>query len=199
MTLHVVSATANRGKLAEIRLVLGDAVVVDDRPADVADVVEDSGSYLGNARLKARAIVAATGRAALADDSGLDVEALPGELGVESAYYAGPEGDPARNRAKLLAALDGVPPEQRRARFRSLALVVWPDGNETMAEGACDGVIVDAERGDAGFAYDSLFVPDAGDGRTFAEMTTAEKHAMSHRRQAFERLLAALREQGRLS
>lgn len=199
MTLRLVSATANPGKLAEIRLVLGSAVVVEDRPAEIPDVVEDAGSYLGNARLKARAIAAATGRPGLADDSGLDVDALPGELGAETAYYAGPDGDSARNRAKLLAALAGLPPAQRRARFRSLALIVWPDGSETMAEGACDGVIIDTERGAAGFGYDPVFVPDGGDGRTFAEMTIDEKHALSHRRQAFERLLDVLGAEGRLT
>lgn len=188
----LVSATANRSKLAEIRRVLGDAVVVEERPADVGDVVEDAGTFVGNARLKAQAILHATGRPALADDSGLEVDALDGEPGVDAAYYAGPEATAADNRRKLLAALDGVAPEQRTARMRSLALIAWPDGSETVTEGTCEGRILETERGDGGFGYDSLFVPDAGDGRTFAEMSLDEKHALSHRRQAFERLLESL-------
>jgi XTP/dITP diphosphohydrolase len=104
---------------------------------------------------------------------------------VWSARYAGEGATYAGNVAKLLRELDGVPPAQRTARFRTVALARWPDGREVIAEGVVEGVIVDAPRGDAGFGYDPVFVPTDGDGRTFAEMTSTEKHDISHRGRAF--------------
>jgi XTP/dITP diphosphohydrolase len=109
---------------------------------------------------------------------------------VHTARYAGDDASYADNRAKLLDALTGN--ADRRARFRTVAMVVWPDGRELAVEGVCDGTIAVAERGDRGFGYDSVFVPADGDGRTFAEMGADEKHAMSHRGRAFRALLAAL-------
>lgn len=188
--LTVVCATANPGKVAEIAAILDGVVELLPRPAGVPDIVEDAGSVVGNARLKARAIAAAAGLPALADDTGLEVAALDGRPGVETATYAGEQATDEENRSKLLADLDGS--ADRRARFRTIALVAWPDGREVWAEGTCDGEIAVEQRGGRGFGYDSIFVPVAGDGRTFAEMSAAEKHALSHRGAAFTNLLGQL-------
>ena len=190
---QLVSATANPHKLAEIAGILDGLVELLPRPAHVADVVEDAGTLEGNARLKAAAICAATGLPAVSDDTGLFVDALGGEPGVETAYYAGPNATYAENRAKLLQVLAGV--ADRRASFRTIVMVVWPNGRELCVEGVCAGTIATEERGDRGFGFDPLFVPDDGDGRTFSLMTDAEKNAISHRGRAFVALVQALREQ----
>ena len=187
---RLVCASANPDKVAEIAEILRDVAELLPRPPDVPDVVEDADSLAGNARLKAAAIAAATGEPAVADDTGLEVAALGGLPGVRTGRYAGEDATYADNRAKLLAALDGA--TDRAARFRTVAMVVWPDGREVAAEGVCDGVISTAERGDRGFGYDSVFVPHDGGGRTFAEMTEDEKHALSHRGRAFRALLGEL-------
>jgi ribonuclease PH len=161
------------------------------RPADVPDVVEDAGTLAGNARLKAAAICAATGLPAVADDTGLFVDALGGEPGVETAYYAGPQATYAENRAKMLQVLDGV--DNRRASFRTIVMVVYPTAASCSVEGVCPGSIATEERGDRGFGFDPLFVPDDGDGRTFSLMTDDEKNAISHRGRAFQALVVALR------
>ena len=188
--LRLVCASANPDKVAEVRAILGGVVDLLPRPPDVPAVVEDAATLEGNARLKAAAIVAATGQPAVADDTGLEVGALDGAPGVFSARYAGEGVTYADNRARLLAEL--VDAEDRRARFRTVALVRWPDGSEVVAEGACDGTITTVERGARGFGYDAVFVPDDGDGRTFAEMGAAAKHALSHRGRAFRALLSQL-------
>jgi len=188
--LRLVCASANPDKVAEIAAILGDAVELLPRPAEVPDVVEDADTLEGNARLKATAICAATGLAAVADDTGLEVLALDGAPGVFAARYAGEGCSYADNRHKLLRELVDTP--DRRARFRTVALVRWPDGPELAVDGVCPGTISDAERGARGFGYDAVFVPDEGDGRTFAEMSDAEKNAVSHRGRAFRNLLAAL-------
>ena len=194
MTLPVlVSASANPHKVAEIASLLEGLVELLPRPDGVPDVVEDAGSLEGNARLKAAAICAATGLAAVSDDTGLFVDALDGEPGVDTAYYAGPNATYAENRAKLLDALAGV--DQRRARFRTVVMVVYPDGSELMVEGVCEGTIATEERGERGFGFDPLFIPLDGDGRTFSEMSEAEKNSMSHRGRAFVALVQALRKQ----
>jgi XTP/dITP diphosphohydrolase len=190
MKLRLVCASANPDKVAEIEAILRDVVDLVPRPPGVPDVVEDAATLEGNARLKASAIAAASGDAAVADDTGLEVTALGGRPGVHTARYAGDGASYAENRAKMLAELDGV--TDRRARFRTVAMVVWPDGRELAAEGVCDGTIATAERGVRGFGYDALFVPDDGDGHTFAEMDEDAKHAMSHRGRAFRALLAEL-------
>ena len=187
----LVSASANPHKVAEIASILDGLVDLQPRPADVPDVVEDAGTLEGNARLKAAAICAATGCAAVSDDTGLFVEALDGEPGVDTAYYAGPNATYAENRAKLLGALHGV--VDRRARFRTVVMVVYPDGSELQVEGVCEGRIATEERGERGFGFDPLFIPDDGDGRTFSEMSEAEKNTMSHRGRAFVALVDALR------
>ncbi len=191
----LVCASANPDKVAEIATILGDAVSLLPRPDDVPDVEEDAPTLVGNARLKAAAICDATGKPAVADDTGLEVDALGGDPGVRSARYAGEGVTYADNVAKLLAELEragATTPAERTARFRTVALVKWPGGRETVAEGVVEGVIAPAPAGAAGFGYDPVFVPDGGDGRTFAEMSADEKHAISHRGRAFRALRAAI-------
>lgn len=193
-----VLATANPHKAAEIIQILGDTVALLPRPDDVPDVDETGDSLLDNARLKAEALVAATGLPAIADDTGLEVDALGGAPGVYSARYAGPGATYADNVAKLLAALAG-PAEagastgtaDRRARFRTVALARWPDGHEVVAEGVVSGIITEAPRGTGGFGYDPVFLPDEGDGRTLAELAEESgeaKNRLSHRGRAFRSL-----------
>jgi len=182
-----VLATANPHKASEIAPLLSDFEVVP-RPTELADVEETADTLEGNARLKAEAVAAFTGELAVADDTGLEVEALGGRPGVWSARYAGEDATYADNVAKLLAELAGVALAHRGARFRTVVVARAPDGREIVAEGTVDGHIAVAARGDSGFGYDSVFVPDGGDGRTFAEMTTAEKGAISHRRRALRSL-----------
>ncbi len=163
------------------------------RPEDVPDVVEDGETLLDNARLKARALVVATGLAAVADDTGLEVDALDGAPGVYSARYAGEGVTYADNVAKLLTELAARPEGvARTARFRTVAMASFPDGSELWAEGAVEGTIATEPVGTGGFGYDPVFVPSEGDGRTFAEMTPSEKNAISHRGRAFRALAAAL-------
>lgn len=193
--MRLVLASANRDKAAEIAAILTAAVPDLDlapRPPDVPDVDETGSTLLENARLKAAAIAEATGQPAVADDTGLLVDALDGAPGVYSARFAGEDATYADNVAKLLAELAGVAPGQRSARFETVALVRWPDGREVAATGAVDGVIATDARGTNGFGYDPLFVPAEGNGRTFAELTPEEKHALSHRGRAFRALAAEL-------
>ena len=184
-------ATANADKARELAALL-EGFEVAPRPTGLPDVEETADTLEGNARLKAAAVMKATGELAVADDTGLEVDALGGRPGVWAARYAGPGATYADNVAKLLAELDGVPAEQRRARFRTVAVARFPDGREIVAEGAVEGTVAEVPRGEAGFGYDPVFVPDGGDGRTFAEMTTAEKSAVSHRGRALRALAARL-------
>jgi XTP/dITP diphosphohydrolase len=188
--IQLVCASANPDKVAEIQRLLDGVVDLLPRPAHVPDVVEDADSLLGNARLKAAALCEATGMAAVADDTGLEVAALGGAPGVFSARYAGEGCSYADNREKLLAQLDGV--LDRRAAFRTVAIVMWPDGSELHVDGVCPGVITTEERGEIGFGYDSVFRPDEGGGATFAEMDLDAKNAISHRGRAFRALLSEL-------
>jgi XTP/dITP diphosphohydrolase len=192
LPIRLVLATGNAGKAAEIADLLGAVAGLEllPRPSEVPEPVEDGDTLLDNARIKARALLAATGEAAVADDTGLEVEALDGAPGVLTARYAGEAATYEDNWRKLLAELgDG---DDRRARWRTVALVVWADGSETWAEGTCDGTITRAARGAGGFGYDPVFVPDGGDGRTFAELTRPEKNALSHRGRAFRALAPLL-------
>lgn len=189
-SVHLVMASANPHKAAEIEAVLGPAFRISPRPAHLAEVVEDAPDLLGNARLKALAVCEATGLAAVADDTGLEVDALGGAPGVRSARFAGDPADDAANVALLVERLTGV--TDRRARFRTVALVREPGGVELRADGVVEGTIAGAPRGDGGFGYDPVFIPDEGDGRTFAEMTREEKAALSHRGRAFRALALQL-------
>ena len=194
MSRPLVFATRNAGKLVELRQLLPglDVLGLDEAAArlrrTIPEVVEDADTFAGNAAKKAREVSAATGFPALADDSGLEVDALGGAPGVWSARYAGTAGD-AANNAKLLVALRDVPPERRTARFRAvlaLADVSGPlDDAVITAEGVCEGVVLDAPRGTGGFGYDPLFlVPDIG--QTFAELGVGPKGERSHRARAMQ-------------
>jgi XTP/dITP diphosphohydrolase len=169
------------------------ATVRRTRPLTERPDVEETGSTLeANARIKARALADALALPAVADDTGLEVDALGGAPGVRSARYAGEHATYAENVAALLAALADVPTSRRRARFVTVALARWPDGREVVARGEVEGTILAAPRGAGGFGYDPVFAPlDAG-GRTFAEMSADEKHACSHRGRAVRALAAAL-------
>jgi XTP/dITP diphosphohydrolase len=201
----LVFATRNRGKLGELRQLLPEIEVIDlDEAArrigrEIPEVVEDRNSFAGNAIKKAREISAVTELPALADDSGLEVDALGGAPGVHSARYSGAGATTAANNAKLVAALGGVRPERRTARFKSvlaLADVAGPLGDEIISgSGTCDGLILDAPRGEGGFGYDPLFLlPDQD--QTMAELAPEEKNELSHRAKAMRaikpRLLAYL-------
>ena len=188
----VVLASANPKKAAEIAEILAGHLEVVPRPAHVPEVVEDADTFEGNARLKAVALVMATGMAALADDSGLEVDALQGAPGVFSARYAGEGASDADNVAKLLAALASVPEDGRTARFRAVLVLRGADGSEVVAAGSVEGHIAAAPHGEGGFGYDPVFIPVEGDGRTFAEMGSEEKHAISHRGRSLRALLAQL-------
>jgi len=187
----LVCASANPDKVAEIAAILDGAVELLPRPASVPEVVEDADSLLGNARLKAEAICRATGLPAVSDDTGLFVRALDGAPGAYASRYAGEDATYADNRRKLLVALDGV--TDRRADFVSTVVVAWPDGRELAVDGVCSGVIATEELGSRGFGYDALFIPDDGDGRSFAQMTDAEKNRISHRARAFTALIECLK------
>ena len=193
--MRLVLASANPDKAAEIAAILGTAgpgLDLAPRPAGLGDVDETGTTLLENARLKAAAVAAATGEPAVADDTGLAVDALDGAPGVWSSRFAGEGATYADNVAKLLAELDGVAPDKRTARFETVALVCWPDGREVVATGAVEGVIATEAQGTRGFGYDPVFVPTEGDGRTFAELLPLEKHAVSHRGRAFRALAAEL-------
>ena len=184
----IVLATRNPGKVAELAAMLEELPVQLISAADVHNaphVEEDADSLRGNAEKKARELFEHTGLPSLADDTGLEVDALAGAPGIHSARYAGPESDDAANRAKLLAALvgheDRSPTSRgRQARFRtSLAFV--DDTGTYFFDGVCEGAITKEERGSAGFGYDAIFQPLDADGRTFAEMDKTEKNLISHR------------------
>ncbi len=191
--IELVCASANPDKVAEMAEVLSGAAVLLPRPAGLGEVVEDADDLMGNAMLKAVAVCEHAAAAALADDTGLEVDALRGEPGVRSARYAGPDASYAQNVARLLAELRDVAPSQRTARFRTVAVVQYPDGTGLTAEGVVEGMITTEPRGTGGFGYDSVFVPAEGDGRTFSEMGPAAKHAISHRGRALRTLLELLK------
>lgn len=183
----VVVATRNEGKLAELRALLGPRVAVRTAAELGVELPEETGAtFVENAILKARAVADATGAIAIADDSGLEVEALGGRPGVYSARYAGEDATDAGNRRKLLDALEGVPPDQRQARFVCAIAIV--DGDEVVTTaGHCAGAIGFQEKGTGGFGYDSVFV--LPDGRTMAELPASEKNRISHRALAMRHAL----------
>ncbi len=195
-SLRLVMASANPDKVAEIEAILSSTLSVEilPRPREVPDVVEDGETLLDNARLKAQALLSATGLAAVADDTGLEVDALGGAPGVYSARYAGEGASYAANVEKLLKSLDSLYDKggSRSARFRTVALVTLADGTEISASGTVEGVIANHPIGDAGFGYDPVFIPLDGDGRTFAEMSPQDKNVISHRGRAFRALAEAL-------
>ncbi len=190
--LRLVCASANPDKVAEIEQLLTGIAEMEPRPTSLGEVIEDADSLTGNARLKAVAVCDASGHAAIADDTGLEVDALGGAPGIYAARFAGENATYADNRRKLLDDMSGVEQHLRTARFRTVVMVMWPNGDEIVVEGVCEGRIAEAEMGDAGFGYDSIFIPDDGDGRSFAQMSADEKNVMSHRARAFSALPGAL-------
>jgi XTP/dITP diphosphohydrolase len=199
---RVVLASGNRGKVAELRALLEPAGLEVEPQSDhgVPEAEEPAPSFIENALLKARNAAAHTGLPAIADDSGLEVARLGGAPGVRSARYAGPDGDDAANNARLLTELDGVPDEDRAARFVCVLVFLRhaDDPVPIVAEGLWPGRILTAPRGEGGFGYDPLFlVPEHG--CSSAELPAAEKNRISHRGRALDALLARLRAEVSLS
>ena len=186
---RLVLATANPDKVVEISALLPGVDPVS-RPSDIPEVVEDGDTLEANALLKARAICAATGSPAVADDTGLEVMALGGAPGVWSARFAGENATYGDNVAKLIADLEGE--SDRTARFRTVAAIVAPDGEEIVVDGVTWGTIAIEPVGSGGFGYDPVFIPDDGDGRVYAQMTLDEKNALSQRGRAFRALAKTL-------
>ncbi|MGH9274440.1 MAG: RdgB/HAM1 family non-canonical purine NTP pyrophosphatase [Acidimicrobiales bacterium] len=183
--MHLLLATGNAHKVEEVQDILGPAFDIEARDTDV----EETGtSFEENALIKARALAQVTGALTVADDSGIEIDRLGGAPGIHSARWTS-EGDWI---PRVLRELDGVAPKERGCRYVCAAAAVWPDGREVVVRGVVEGVVVDAPRGDGGFGYDPIVAPTEGDGRTFAEMTPAEKHAISHRSRAFTGLASHL-------
>jgi XTP/dITP diphosphohydrolase len=192
----IVIASRNPGKVAELRVLLAPWGVetvrgIAEFPGAV-EPEETGASYAENARIKAMAAAAATALPALADDSGLEVDALGGRPGIHSARYGGPGLDAPQRVARLLAELDGVPDGARGAVFRAVVVLAWPDGRLVEAAGECRGSIARAPRGMRGFGYDPVFVFPGFGGRTFAELSAAEKAGVDHRGRAVRALGALL-------
>lgn len=181
----VVLATGNAHKVDEVGDILGPGWVVS---AQDPDVEETGTTFEENALLKARAVCEATGDLAVADDSGIEIDALDRRPGIHSARWT-EESDWI---PRVLRELDGVTGEGRSGRYVAAAAAVWPDGREVVVRGVVEGHVPDAPRGSGGFGYDPIFVPAEGDGRTFAEMGADEKHALSHRGRAFRALVEHL-------
>jgi XTP/dITP diphosphohydrolase len=191
LTPQLLVASSNPGKVREIRALLPPDIAVVDLDDLGLESPEETGSTMReNADLKALLAAKASGMLALADDSGLEVEALSGAPGVRSARFAGEPPDDARNRKALLTALSGLPKERRNARFVCAVSVAAPSGIVASSEGVVIGTILDHERGSRGFGYDSLFL--LPDGRTIAELLDEEKNAMSHRSVAIRKILPQL-------
>jgi XTP/dITP diphosphohydrolase len=193
--LRLVVATLNRAKGREVLELLRDAACEARLLADLvpdARLPEETGeTYRDNALIKARAAAALTGELALADDSGIEVDALDGAPGVRSARFGGPGLDDPARTALLLEQLRGVPIARRTARYRCVIALVWPDGTERTVEGTAEGIITTAPRGGGGFGYDPVF-EDPERGRTFAELTPEAKAAVSHRGRAVRAAVALL-------
>jgi XTP/dITP diphosphohydrolase len=192
-------ASRNPGKIREILAICASWPVrwttADDDPREWPIVEETGSSYVENAALKARAVAAVTGLPALADDSGIEVDALDGRPGIHSARFAGERATDEENLARLVDAVRNVPEGGRTARYRCVALAAWPGEWFAYAEATCEGRLLLAGRGEGGFGYDPVFVP-TGEFRTMAELPPAEKDRISHRGRAFRALERALREAG---
>lgn len=193
----VVVATGNAHKVTEIEAILapvmpGTSFYALGEFGDFPEPVENGDSFTENAIIKAQAACEQTGLPAVADDSGLVVDALSGEPGIMSARWAGVHGDDARNNAKLMREMEGVADEDRTARFHSSVVLIYPDGSVLTGEGDCEGMIGREPKGENGFGYDPLFWPAETPGRTMAELEPAEKNAISHRGYALDDLARQL-------
>ncbi len=190
-----VLATANPHKTEEIRRVLADFdLELLPRPSDVPDVDETDDTLQGNALLKAHALCDATGHPAVADDTGLFIDALDGRPGVHSARFAGRGASFEDNVKKVLLELGGVKEPDRTARFRTVIAAVYPDGESWWVEGVLEGTVLRERRGEHGFGYDPIFAPLGEGGRSLAELSSDEKNAISHRGNALRAFAAKLRE-----
>lgn len=192
---EIVIATKNPGKLKEIKAVFADIPLkilsLLDFP-DIPEIAEDGATYRANAAKKARAVAQKTGKLALADDSGLEVEALGGAPGVHSARYGGTELNDSKRNARLLKELKGVPPQKRRAQFRCVMVLAWPGGQEQSFEGTCSGWITEVPGGRGGFGYDPVFfLPEYN--QTMAEVGLKIKNQISHRARALRKVKSALK------
>ncbi|MCB5906170.1 non-canonical purine NTP pyrophosphatase [Streptomyces pinistramenti] len=190
--LQVVLATANPAKALEMAALLDGCLELLPRPPWLPDVIEDGATVEENAHLKATAVAMATGLPAIADDTVMEVASLGGAPGLRSGRYAGEKASDAENVAKVLAELAGVAAPRREARVRTVALLRYPDGRRMFNEGVTLGRIAERPYGDSGFGYDTVFVPDEGDGRTLGQMTPQEKAALYCRGRAFRGLAARL-------
>ncbi len=188
--MKYVIATHNRHKLQELQRIL-DPMGIEAITADLSEVEETGTTFAENAYLKAKSACEETGLPAVADDSGLEVDALDGRPGVYSARYAGENASDAQRIEKLLGELSNVPAEKRTARFVSAVCCVFPNGDVIRVEGDCPGSIAFSPEGNDGFGYDPVFL--VGE-KTFAQMTAAEKDAVSHRGKALEKFATALQE-----
>lgn len=197
--MKIVLATQNLGKVKELQeLLQGEEIeVISLRDIDHWEEVEETGeTFAENATLKAKVAAERTGLVSLADDSGLEVDALNGEPGVYSARYAGEPKDDERNNDKLLSELEGVPEEERSGRFKCALAIAIPSGEVYLTEGTVEGRILTQRRGKEGFGYDPLFyMPDFG--RTMAELNVSQKNKLSHRAQAFQKAIPILKELSR--
>ena len=196
MSKHAfVFATRNSGKLSEVRAILGDRIEIRglDEFLDVPEVIEDGETFEANAVKKAAVICRHLGLPTIADDSGLEVDALDGAPGVRSARFAGPNASDRARNEKVLRLLSRVPPEDRIARFRCVLAVAYPDGRVYTTEGSCEGLIAEDLRGDRGFGYDPVFLlPQLG--KTFGEVCPEIKNMISHRAKALQGLRALVLE-----
>lgn len=188
-------ATKNPHKLRELGRICRDWPVewltVENHPGPWPDVAEPHDSYLDNALEKALAVASALGVPAVADDSGIEVDGLDGAPGPRSARFAGDAATDAENLQALLVAVARFEPQHRTARYRCVAAVAWPDGRTSHAEGTCEGILAGSPRGERGFGYDPIFVPQ-GERRTMAELGDEEKDRISHRGRAFRALAGLL-------
>jgi XTP/dITP diphosphohydrolase len=188
---RVALATKNPGKVREIASVLGDACVLEAPPDAWVPPEETEPDYRGNSLLKARSLVAFTGMPCLADDSGIEVDALDGAPGPRSARFAGPSATDEENLLKLIDVV--ARSRARGARYRCVAVLATPSGLEVVAEGSVEGTLITEPRGTGGFGYDPIFVPVDEPSRTMAELSAAQKDAISHRGKAFRALVPSLR------
>jgi XTP/dITP diphosphohydrolase len=187
----IAIASRNPGKIREIRAICAEWpvrwITATDHPGSWPAVEETSETYLDNALLKAKAVAEALGVAAIADDSGIEVDTLGGAPGPRSARFAGPNAADEENLRRLIEAIASVPEDDRTARYRCVAALSLPEGPTVWAEGTCEGRLITEPRGTGGFGYDPVFIPE-GEKRTMAELPSAEKNRISHRARAFRAL-----------
>ena len=197
MIKKIIAASSNAHKIKEIQAIMGkfgmEVISRDEAGVPAYEIEEDGETFEENSFKKADEIMRATGEITVADDSGLMVDYLGGAPGVFSARFAGEHGGDAKNNEKLLKLLEGLPAEERKARFVSVITLIFPDGETLVARGECPGRIIETPSGENGFGYDPLFVPEGYD-KTFAQLDAEEKNMISHRAKALEILEKLLKD-----